>query len=82
MPAEKLGPAGLDVAHDSQKLRAERMILPIDLPVGAEDVRDLDRRPPRRRHIGNRRGRRVSVHATLLGFTHLTRFERIERALH
>jgi hypothetical protein len=46
VPAELRGPAELDRAHGGPLRRREHMRLAVDLAVAAEDVRDLDARPP------------------------------------
>jgi hypothetical protein len=46
VPAELRGPADLDRAHRGPLRRREHMRLAVDLAVAAENVRNLDTRPP------------------------------------
>jgi hypothetical protein len=79
MPAKDGRPAGLDVAHGPALYRAECVALSISLAVGAEDVRDLEARPPLLPRRGRRR-RRAGVHSGLPENARLVRAEDVERA--
>ena len=61
MPAQSLGPAEFDGAHDLALLRCQGMRLSIGLAEFAENLRDLQARPPFPGHP--RKGRLVGMHA-------------------
>jgi hypothetical protein len=54
MAAEDLGPAVFDGAHGVALFGQKRVLLPVDLTVGAEDVRDFQARPLLSRWGGSR----------------------------